>query len=383
MDFALPEELLLLQDTVRRFVDRELIPIEMRAMDGPDLRPEVRADLEAKARELGLWLLDVPEEHGGAGLGLLGMTVVWEELARTVALPPRGPGIFGPEVRAVLFMLDPVQRERYLAPTLVGEKRTAFAQTEPDAGADPGMIRTTAVRRGDAYVINGTKRFISHAERADFFQLVASTDRSAGSRGLSLFLVDADAPGLTVSRRTETMMGDVTHEIVLDDVRVPAENLIGREGDGMRLAQAWLTSGRLYQAARGLGVARRCIELATAYARERKTFGAPLSERQAIQFMIADTFMEHEAGQLHAYRTAWKADRGDLARYEGFSVKIRCTELGFRAADRCLQIHGGSGLGLDLPVQKMWRDTRSFMITEGATEVMRAALAREVFRQYA
>ena len=384
MDFELPEELRMLKDTVRKFVDRELIPIEMEAMDGPDLKPQVRAALERKAKDLGLWLLDVPQEYGGMGLGHLGMVVVWEELARTIALPPRGPGVFGPDVRPVLFMLSPAQKEKYLLPVLRGDKKTAFAQTEPDAGADPGMIRTTAVRDGDHYVINGRKRFISHVEGADFLQVVAATDRSKGSRGgLSMFLVDTDAPGFAITRKTTKMMGDVTYELAFDDVRVPAANLIGSEGEGMRLAQAWITAGRLYQACRGLGVAQRAIELAARYAQQRVTFGAPLSERQAVQFMIADSFMEHQVGQTYVYQTAWKADQKKLARHDSYITKILCTELGFRAADRCMQIHGGSGLSTELPIQKMWRDLRSFMITEGAVEVMRMVLARQVFQLHA
>lgn len=384
MDFELPEDLRLLKETVRKFVDRELIPIELDAMDGHDLRPEVRATLERKAKELGLWLLDVPEEYGGSGLGLLGMVVVWEELARTIALPPRGPGIFGPDVRPVLFMLNPEQKEKYLFPVLRGEKKTAFAQTEPDAGADPGMMRTTAAKAGDHYVINGTKRFISHADGADFLQVVAATDRSKGSRGgLSMFLVDTNMPGVAITRKTPTMMGDMTYELAFDDVRVPADNLIGGEGEGMRMAQAWITAGRLYQACRGLGVAQRCIELAARYAPQRVTFGAPLSERQAVQFMIADSFMDHQVGQAYVYQTAWKADHKKLARHESYITKIFCTELGFRAADRCMQIHGGMGLTLETPIQKMWKDSRSFMITEGAVEVMRMVLAREIFRMYA
>ena len=383
MDFELPEDLRMLKDTVRKFVERELIPIEMEAMDGPDLKPEVRASLERKAKELGLWLLDVPEEYGGMGLGHLGMVVVWEELARTVALPPRGPGVFGPDVRPVLFMLSPEQKEKYLLPVLSGVKKTAFAQTEPDAGADPGMIRTTAKRDGDHYIINGRKRFISHVEGADFLQVVAATDRTKGTRGgLSMFLVDADTPGFAITRKTTKMMGDVTYELAFDDVRVPSSNLIGGEGEGMRLAQAWITAGRLYQACRGLGVAQRAIELAARYAQQRVTFGAPLSDRQAIQFMIADCFMEHQIGQTYVYQAAWKADQKTLARHESYITKIFCTELGFRAADRCMQIHGGTGLSTEMPIQKMWRDSRSFMITEGAVEVMRMVLARQVFNMH-
>jgi acyl-CoA dehydrogenase len=384
VDFELPEEFRMLRETVRKFVDRELIPIEMEAMDGPDLKPEIRADLEKKARDIGLWLLDVPEEFGGQGVGLLGMTVVWQELSRTIALPPRGPSILGPEARPLLYHLSPEQKERYLFPLLRGEKKTAFAQTEPDAGADPGSMRTTAVRQGDTYVINGAKRFISFAADADFIQLVAATDRSKGSRGgLSVFLVDTNTPGFKITRRTMKMMGDATYELAFEDMKVPAENMVGQEGQGMALAQDWITAGRIYQASRGLGVAQRCIELATSYAKQRVTFGKPLADRQAIQFMIADTFMEHAVGQTFCFKSAWKADQRTLARHETFMTKVFCTELGFRAADRTMQIHGGMGLTTELPIYKMWKDSRSFLITEGAVEVMRATLAREVLKMYA
>jgi acyl-CoA dehydrogenase len=167
MDFELPSELVLLRDTLRRFVDTELIPIEMQAMGGPDLKPEIRARLEAKTRELGLWLLEVPADYGGQELSQLAITIINEELARTVALPARGPGIFGPEVRSILLALNEEQKQKYLHPVLSGEKSTAFAQTEPDAGADPGGMRTTAVRDGDHNVINGYKRFIAHAKAAE------------------------------------------------------------------------------------------------------------------------------------------------------------------------------------------------------------------------
>jgi len=381
MDFELPEELRLLKDTVRNFVDRELIPIEMTSMAGADMRPEVRAPLEEKAKKLGLWHLDVPQEYGGQGLNLLGMVVVWEEIARTVAMPPRGPSVFGPDIRHVLFTLNDRQKEKYLLPVLRGEKKTAFAQSEPDAGSDPGAMRTTAVRHGDHYVINGTKRWITGAADADFFQLVAATDRSKGSRGgLSMFLVDADAPGFKILRKTPTMMGDEPCELALDDVKVPAGNMIGSEGDGMKSAQKWITAGRLYQACRGLGVAKRSIDLTVSYAKQRVTFGAPLAERQAVQFMIADSYTEHHMVQLMVYQLAARTDAGVAARHESYMTKIAGTELGFHVADRCMQIHGGMGLATEMPIAKMWRDARSFMITEGPVEVMRMVLAREIFR---
>jgi acyl-CoA dehydrogenase len=382
MDFELPEELRLLKETVRSFVDRELIPVEMTSMDGPKMRPEVRAPLEEKAKKLGLWHLDVPEEYGGAGLSLLGLCTVWEEIARTIAMPPRGPSVFGPDIRPVLFTLNDKQNEKYLYPVLRGEKITAFAQSEPDAGSDPGAMRTTAVRQGDHYVINGYKRWITGAADADFFQLVAATDRSKGSRGgLSMFLVDADTPGFKVIRPVPTMMGDEPYELALDDVKVPAENMIGAEGEGMRAAQKWITSGRLYQACRGLGVAKRCIDLMTSYAKQRVTFGAPLADRQAVQFMIADSYTEHHMVQLMVYNLAARTDAGVAARHESYMVKIAGTELGFRVADRCMQIHGGMGLATEMPISKMWRDARSFIITEGPVEVMRMVLAREILRE--
>jgi acyl-CoA dehydrogenase len=176
------------------------------------------------------------------------------------------------------------------------------------------------------------------------------------------------------------MMSDMPCEIALDDVRVPAENLIGKEGDGMRQAQSWITAGRLYQACRGLGVAKRCLDLAVSYAKQRVTFGAPLADRQAVQFMIADSFTEHAMTQLFVYQLAARTDAGVAARHESYMAKIAGTELGFRVADRCMQIHGGMGLAAEMPISQMWRDARSFMITEGPVEVMRMVLAREIFR---
>lgn len=381
LTFELPEELRLLQKTVKDFVDREIIPVEMTAMDGPVMNPKIRASLEKKAKDLGLWLLDVPQEYGGQGLSLLGMVIVWEQIARTIGMPPRGPNVFGPDVKPILFTLNPEQKEKYLFPVLRGEKTTAFAQSEPDAGSDPGAMRTTAVRNGENYIINGYKRWITHAATADFLQLVAATDRSKGSRGgLSMFLVDTNIPGVSIAGKTVTMMGDVAYEIALDNVIVPATQMIGKEGQGMAQAQSWITAGRLYQACRGLGVAQRSLDLAIDYAKQRVTFGAPLAERQAIQFMIADAYTRHRMVQLLVYQTAARSDAGALARHESFMAKIAGTELGFWVADRCMQIHGGMGLAIEMPISKMWRDARSFMITEGPVEVMRMALAREILR---
>jgi acyl-CoA dehydrogenase len=383
MDFELPEDIRLLRETVRKYVDRELIPIEMHSMEGPELKPDVKQMLEAKARELGLWQLDTPAEFGGQGLSLLALAVVWEEISRSIALPNRGDGVFGPSPRPILLRLPEAMKQRYLHPLLRGEKSAAFAQTEPEAGSDPGRMRTRAVRHGDHYVINGYKRFISHAKGADFLQLVAATDPEKGSRGgLSVFIVDMDTRGLSIVRETLHMMGDVTYEIALDDVRVPAENLVGNEGDGMREAQSWISRNRVHQAAHGLGVAQRCLEMIGKYAQQRVTFGEPLARRQAVQFAVAELYTKYQTGQLLTHRTAWKVDRGIASRHDAYMAKIHCTELGLEAADRCMQFHGASGLSTELPIEAMWRRSRSYLITGGPAEIMRATLAREVFKIY-
>lgn len=383
MDFTLPEELRILKDTLRRFVNEELIPVERETCDGEDLKPEWREKLEKRAKDIGIWMMEVPEEFGGMGLGLVPRVVVWEEMARTIALPSRGESIMGPTVRAILYDLEGELREKYLMPVLRGEKRACFAQTEPDAGSDPGSMRTTAVRVDDHYIINGVKRFISGAHRADFAQVMAATDRNKGSRGgISCFLVDMDTPGVKITARYETMMGDRPSEIVFDNVRVPASHRVGGEGEGFKLGQQWIGMGRVKHGARALGVAERCLEMATSYAKQRVTFGRPLADRQAIQFMLVDSYTELQAARLMVYQAASKLDNGEDARVDAYMCKSVADEMAFRVADRCMQIHGGIGLTTDLPIEKMWRQQRSYRITEGATEVMKMVIARHVLKTY-
>jgi acyl-CoA dehydrogenase len=383
MDFTLPEELRLLKDNLRRFVNAEMIPVERETCENDELKPEWRDKFQKRAKELGIWMMEVPEEYGGMGLGVMPRVVVWEELARTVALPARGDSIMGPTVRAILYDLEGEMKEKYLLPVLRGEKRACFAQTEPDAGSDPGSMRTTAVRDGDQYVINGVKRFISGADKSQFAQVMAATDRSKGSHGgISCFLVDMDTPGVKITARYQTMMGDRPCEIVFDNARVPAGNRVGGEGEGFKMGQKWLGVGRIKHGARALGVAERCLEMATSYAKQRVTFGKPLSERQAIQFMLVDSYVELHAARLMVYQAAAKADAGEDNRVEAYVSKSYADEMAFRVADRCMQIHGGIALTTDLPIEKFWRQQRSFRITEGATEVMKMVIARHVLKTF-
>ncbi|MBI4290050.1 MAG: acyl-CoA/acyl-ACP dehydrogenase [Betaproteobacteria bacterium] len=383
MNFTLPEDLRMLKEALRKFVDRELIPIELHACEGNKLLPEVRADLEDKAKELGLWNYDVPREYGGLGFGQLARAVVWAELSRSVALPTRNANIFGPIISPILYRLDEEQKQRFLAPTLRGEMKWCFAQTEPDAGSDPSSMRTTAVRQGDTYVINGTKRFITDAGDADYAQVIAATDRAKGSRGgISAFIVDMKTPGVKLLRRQELMIDDRPWELAFDNVVVPAQNMIGKEGEGFKFAQNVIAGQRLRHGARAVGVIERCLELGARYAKQRVTFGRPLADRQAVQWMLADSYLELHQLRLMLYQAAWKHDRGEDIRVEAYMVKNFGDTKSFEVADRCMQIHGGIGMATELPIEKFWRNQRSMRITEGPTEVLKTAIARHVLNEF-
>jgi acyl-CoA dehydrogenase len=383
LNFELPEEIRMLKEAVRKFVDRELIPIERTTRVNNKLKPDIKVELAKKAQALGLSNYDVPSDYGGFGMGLVARVTVWAELGRTIALPSRGVEIFGPNVSPILYHLNERQKAKYLLPTLRGDLKWCLAQTEPDAGRDPGSMRTTAVRDGDHYIINGTKRFITGADEADYAQLIAATDRAKGSHGgISAFIVDMKSPGVRLLRPQELVIDDRPWEIAFEGVKVPAEDRIGEEGDGFRHAQHWINVGRIRHGARSLGVIERCLELGTNYAKQRVTFGKPLADRQAVQWMLADMFMQHHQLRLMVYDAAWKYDQGRDIRAEAYMAKIFGDTQSFEAADHCMQIYGGMGLTTDLPIEKFWRDQRSMMITEGPIEVLKMALARHVLRSH-
>lgn len=382
MDFELPPEIRAFQVRVRRFVQEELIPIENESNQHERMPEELSRRLREKAKAEGLWLLDVPREHGGQGLGLLASCVAEEELAKTKALPFRHHNVFGPRIGPILYECNEEQKQRFLYPVIRGELQVCFAQTEPEAGSDPASMRTRAVREGDHYILNGYKRFITFADEADYAQVVCVTDPEKGARGgISVLMVDMKAPGVQLIRRQPTMMGDEPWEIRFENVRVPVEDRIGREGEGFRLAQRWLTFGRVRgHGARCVGIAQRALDLMLDHVRTQTALDPSFSEHQAIQFMIADSAIELRAARLMVYETAWRFDRGEDVRNESYMVKVFCTEMAGRVVDRAIQATGSAGLTRELPLEYWYRQLRSIRITEGVTEVLRWRLGRNLAR---
>ena len=378
MDFEIPQELRMLRASTRRFVQQELMPLERQYANDADLPDDVRNRLQAKAKELGFWNFDLPVELGGGGVGALGSCLVLEEMARCLVPAFRTPTVFSPYVGPLQFGCTPEQKTRYLEPVLRGEQRTCIALTEPNGGSDPARMTTRAVLEGDHYRINGAKIFITGADKADFVQLFARTgDTSERGGGISCFLVDRGTPGMRLGQCFELISSDRPWEVVFEDVRVPAAQLLGAAGQGWKLARTTLDIGRLVHGPKAIGRAERALEMAIAHANQRETFGAPLATRQAIQWMVADSAVELQAARLMTYNAAWRADRGLDFHLEASQVKLYADDMLMRVVDRAIQVHGGLGLSRELPLEHMYRDARTRTITEGSSEMQRIIIASE------
>lgn len=374
MDFSVPDELRMYVDGVRQFREKELMPLEHEFLLNGTLGAATRTALETKARQLGFWALEAPEEYGGQGLGVLATCLVAEELFQHPAMFE-----FGGSPEPVLYEGTEEQKQRYLYPIIKEDKRSCYAFTEPSGGSDVAAIRTAAVRDGDNWIVTGTKTFISYAERADFVILFASTDRSQGAKGITCFLVDKGTPGFTLSRPIPTMGDDwEPHELVFDHCVVPDGQRLGPIGGGWALVTEQLTHGRLKIAAFQLGIAQRCVDIAIEWAKSRTTWGKPLASRQAIQWMIADSAVELDAARLLTYRAACLADEGAPCEHEAFMAKLYATEMAQRVTDRCLQILGGLGYSKELPIQSFYRQVRVWRIGHGTAEIHRWMIARHL-----
>jgi acyl-CoA dehydrogenase len=374
MNFDLPEDVQALVAAARAFREERLAPLEEEFLREGNVPWPLRPKLQAEARERGLWALDVPVEHGGLGHGQLAVCAVHEELNRHPMMFETGGA---PE--PVLYHCNEEQWPRYFDAVVSGEKRSCYAFTEPGTGSDLGAITTTAVRDGDEWVINGHKLFIGLAERVEFLILFAKTTPDAGSKGVSVFLVDSGTPGYEVVRTIPTM-GDAWEpcELRFTDCRVPATQLLGEVDRGFATADHQLSHGRLKIASYQLGIAQRCLDEAVAYARERTTWGQPIASRQGLQFMLADCAVELDCARLLVYRTAWKADRGEDVRTDAFKSKLYATEMAQRVTDRCLQVFGGRGYARDNPIQSYFRQARLWRIGHGTAEIHRWMIARDL-----
>lgn len=381
MDLNLSSEQTMLVEAVRKFVENELIPLEEQIEERGELDAGVARVLFEKSRANGMYAMNIPEEFGGGGLSALDTMLVEEQFGHAKDILIRRA--FG-NVYEVLLGANAVQRERWLLPTVQGERTCSIAITEPEAGSDAASIRTRATRDGEGWLLTGSKHFISDGLFSDYFVVSAVTDPSAGSRGISLFLVDKDLPGLVVGR-DQKMMGltGTSHvELSFNDVPLDTDCLLGEAGSGFGQILSTLGRVRLAQVcARAVGKATRLLNLMVDYANQRKQFGKEIGDFQMIQQMLADSAIEINAARWMVWDAANDIDHGKDPREKISMVKIYASEMLGRVADRAVQVYGGMGYCADLPVERLYRDARIFRIFDGTSEIHRTVVARSV-RKY-
>jgi len=383
MDFALTEEQQLIVKTTREFVETELYPHEQQVEETGELDEGLRRQLRAKAIDAGLFAANMPVEVGGAGLDTVSWILYEKELGRAnyvlhyacVARPSN-----------ILLACEGEQRQQYLLPAVRGERTECLAMTEPTAGSDVRGMKATAVLKGDDFVINGTKHFISHAEHSDFVILFAATGEEDSPRGkrklITAFLVDMDTPGFVVRKgyKNVSHRGYTNSILEFSDCRVPRSAVLGEVHKGFEVANTWLGATRLQVAANCLGRAERALELATQWAVDRVQFGQQIGKFQGVAFKLADMTVELRAAELLTLHAAWKMDQKMATDMDMAIAKLKATEMLAMVADEALQIHGGMGLMSDLPLERIWRDARIERIWEGTSEVQRHIISRAMLR---
>ena len=386
MDLNLSDEEREIREWVRTFVRKEVMPLEQEVLNRErrnerGLRADELEALQDKAKEAGFFGVDTPEEYGGMGLGAVMNALVEVELGRSFV-----PFKFGGDADNILYVANDEQRATYLVPTINGERKSCFAITEPGAGSDARSIRTTARREGDEWVINGEKTFITGGNDADFTMVFAVTDPDKHKEGrtgesVTCFLVDRDQGWK--SEYIDTMGEWGPASLIFDNVRVPHSAILGDEGHGFELAMRWIGKGRYLLPARALGACERLVEMGMEHARNRVTFGQPIAERQAIQWMIADSAVEIEALRWLVLAAAWQVDNGLDSRQGQSMAKLFGGVKANEIVDRVLQMHGGMGYTRELPVERWYRELRLLRIYEGTDEIQRRTIARNLLKGHA
>jgi alkylation response protein AidB-like acyl-CoA dehydrogenase len=379
VDLQLSEEQLLLQKSVREFAETEVRPVA-KELDETGRFPR---EIFAKAAEIGLTGIALPEEEGGAGFDHVAYTIVIEEISRCCA----STGVIL-SVQNSLYC-DPIhrfgtaeQKEKFLLPFARGEKIGCYALTEPQAGSNAAALQTKAVRKGETYVVNGTKAWITNGGAADAALVYVNTDPAKGEKGITALVVEKGTPGFRVGKEEKKLGISATacSELVFSDCEVPAANRIGNEGEGYKVALSTLDGGRIGIAAQATGIAQGAFEAALKYSQERMAFGNPISQFQAIQFMLADMATEIDAARLLIRKAAWKQDRGARFSLEAATAKLFASEMATRVTHKAIQIHGGNGYSREYPVERNYRDARVTEIYEGTSEIQRLVIASWVLK---
>lgn len=379
MNFDLNEEQILIQSTVRNFAENEVLPI------ASAIEEEMRFPVELIPRmaSLGLMGMQVPEEFGGSNLDTVSYSLAVEELARVSASVAIIVSVHNSLVIYPFFRYGTdAQRKKYVSALASGKKLGAYCITEASAGSDVSNERTTATKRGNSYLLNGEKLFITNGEKADIFFVMARTGETGRTKNLSVFIVDRDTTGLAVST-PEKKMGlnaSGTVSITFENAEIPAENLLGEEGMGMKIALSTLDAGRIGVAAQSIGIAQGALEAAVSYSKQREQFGRKISEFQAIQWMIADMATWVEAGRLLLHKAAFLKDQGKDYSLQASMAKLYASEAANRVADMAVQIHGGIGYIRGTPVERFYRDARVTEIYEGTSEIQRMVISRKMLR---
>ena len=382
----IPSELIELRNAVRDFIEREVKPTEQKyAQELQETgtisnAEEERKKIRKRSVELGFYTLHMPEDLGGGGLSYLGQVLVHEEVSRSGSfLAGRGgvlPSVEGPTI--ILSDCNDDQKKRYLEPLMNADKEMCFALTEPEAGSDATKIRTRAEQKNGTYLLNGRKHFITHGAEADFALVFAVTDPEKRARGgITAFFVDKGTPGFEVSRLQYTASTvDRPAELTFDNVEVPAENILGKEGNGFYSAMKWINGGRFNIASSAIGIADYLLSQMTEYAKTRVAFGHPIGKNQYIQGYIVDSWVELEAARALVYEMASRVDDGADGRREAAAAKVFATEMVGRVADRAIQVYGGNGFMTETGIERFWREVRAQRLYEGTSEILRNNIAK-------